>query len=218
MTSSGEPFDGCMLPILTQYWLAFWSRDQSQLQLIQTFQWHADLTAYHMIRMMAYMNYISSWVKILMPSMAQISLIYLMKKFDILTHWGQATHICVGKLTSITSDNGLSPGRRQAIIRKHCWNYVNWTLRNKLQWNFKLNPNIFIEENTFQNVVCEMSDILSRPQCVHSYQLGGGYNWMGIFGPIFLYNSPERNITWSAYEFITYTCSRLQMRNYCDIS
>ena len=33
-----------------------------------------------------------------------------------LTHWGRATHICVGKLTTIVSDNGLSPGRRQAII------------------------------------------------------------------------------------------------------
>ena len=27
------------------------------------------------------------------------------------------THICVGNLTIIGSDNGLSPGRRQAIIR-----------------------------------------------------------------------------------------------------
>ena len=33
-----------------------------------------------------------------------------------LTHWGRVTHICVGKLTIIVSDNGLSPGRRQAII------------------------------------------------------------------------------------------------------
>ena len=33
-----------------------------------------------------------------------------------LTHWGWVTHICVGKLTIIASDNGLSPGRRQAII------------------------------------------------------------------------------------------------------
>ena len=33
-----------------------------------------------------------------------------------LTHWGRVTHICVSKLTSIGSDNGLSPGRRQAII------------------------------------------------------------------------------------------------------
>ena len=35
----------------------------------------------------------------------------------MLTHWGRVTHICVGKLTIIGSDNGLSPGRLQAIIR-----------------------------------------------------------------------------------------------------
>ena len=34
-----------------------------------------------------------------------------------LTHWGRVTHICVSDVTSIGSDNGLSPGRRQAIIR-----------------------------------------------------------------------------------------------------
>ena len=33
-----------------------------------------------------------------------------------LTHWGWVTHICVNNLTNIGSDNGLSPGRRQAII------------------------------------------------------------------------------------------------------
>ena len=33
-----------------------------------------------------------------------------------LTHWGRVTHICVSKLAIIGSNNGLSPGRRQAII------------------------------------------------------------------------------------------------------
>ena len=33
-----------------------------------------------------------------------------------LTHWGRVTHICFSKLTVIGSVNGLSPGRRQAII------------------------------------------------------------------------------------------------------
>ena len=33
-----------------------------------------------------------------------------------LTHCGRMTHICVGKTTIIGSDNGLWPGRRQAII------------------------------------------------------------------------------------------------------
>ena len=36
--------------------------------------------------------------------------------FSALTHWGRVTHICVSKLNIIASDNGLSPGRRQAII------------------------------------------------------------------------------------------------------
>ena len=33
-----------------------------------------------------------------------------------LTHWGLVTHICASKLTNTGSDNGLSPGRHQAII------------------------------------------------------------------------------------------------------
>ena len=33
-----------------------------------------------------------------------------------LTHWGRVAHICIGKLTVIVWDNGLSPGRHQAII------------------------------------------------------------------------------------------------------
>ena len=33
-----------------------------------------------------------------------------------LNHWGWVTHICIGKPTIIGSYNGLSPGRRQAVI------------------------------------------------------------------------------------------------------
>ena len=47
-----------------------------------------------------------------------------------------------------------------------CWIIVNWTLRNKLQWNLNKNSNIFIQENAFESVVCETTAILSRPQCV----------------------------------------------------
>ena len=41
----------------------------------------------------------------------------LARYFLFLTHWGRVTHICVSDLITIGSDNGLSPGRRQAIIR-----------------------------------------------------------------------------------------------------
>ena len=83
-----------------------------------------------------------------------------------LTHWGRVTHICVGTLTIIGSDNGLSPERRLAIIWTNARILFIGPWGNKLQWNFNRNSNIFIEENTFENVVCEMLFISSRPQCV----------------------------------------------------
>ena len=57
------------------------------------------------------------------------------------------------------SDNGLSPGRRQAIIWISAENIVNWTLGNKLQWIFNQNSNIFIQENPFENVIFKISSI-----------------------------------------------------------
>ena len=44
----------------------------------------------------------------------------------MLTHCDRVTHICVSKLTVIGSDNGLSPGRRQAIIWTNAWILLIW--------------------------------------------------------------------------------------------
>ena len=44
----------------------------------------------------------------------------------------RVTHICVGKLTIIGSDNGLSPGRHQAII----WTNAEILLIRPLGTNF----------------------------------------------------------------------------------
>ena len=66
--------------------------------------------------------------------------------------------------------NSLRPSdayMRQCHYQNQCWNIVNKTLRNKLQWNFNRNSNIFIQENAFESVVCEEAAILSRPQCVN---------------------------------------------------
>ena len=65
-----------------------------------------------------------------------------------------------------------------------CWNIVNWTLKNTLQWNFNRNSNIFIQENAFESVVCERAAILSRPQCVdicnsNSVKCNSETAWMG---------------------------------------
>ena len=40
---------------------------------------------------------------------------------------------------------------------------------NKLQRNFNWNFNIFIHENSFENVVCEIAAILSRWKCVNGF-------------------------------------------------
>ena len=47
-----------------------------------------------------------------------------------------------------------------------CCHIVNWTLRNKLQWNFNRNSYIFIQENASEKVVWKKATILSLPQCV----------------------------------------------------
>ena len=49
-----------------------------------------------------------------------------------LTHWGRVTHSCVNKLPIIGSDNGLSPGRRQAVI----WTNAGIVLIGPLGTNF----------------------------------------------------------------------------------
>ena len=82
-----------------------------------------------------------------------------------LTNWGRVTHICVGKLTTIGSDNGLSPGRRQAIT----WTNAGILLIETLGTNFSdilIGIKIFSFKKMRLKNVCEMGSILSRPQCV----------------------------------------------------
>ena len=79
----------------------------------------------------------------------------------VLTHWGRATHICVGKLTIIGSDNGLSPGRRQAII----WTIAGILLIGPLGTNFS---EILIEIYTFsfKKIHLQVSSGKWRPSCL----------------------------------------------------
>ena len=61
---------------------------------------------------------------------------------NVLTHWGRVTLICVGNLTIIGSDNGLLPGRRQAIT----WTNVEILLIGPLGTKFS---EMLIEIHTF---------------------------------------------------------------------
>ena len=78
-----------------------------------------------------------------------------------LTHWGRVTHICVNKLTTIGSDNGLLPGRRQAII----WNNVGILLIGHLGTNFSENQ-IKILTFSFKKIRLKMSSAKWWPFCL----------------------------------------------------
>ena len=70
-------------------------------------------------------------------------------------------HICVVNLTIIGSDNGLSPGRRQAIT----WSNVGMLLIGPLGTNFS---EMLIEIHTFlfQKIHSKMSSRKWRPFCL----------------------------------------------------
>ena len=79
----------------------------------------------------------------------------------VLTHWGRVTHICVGKLTTIGSVNGLSPGRRQAII----WTNAGILLIGPLGTNFSETLN-GIQTFSFKKMHLKMSSAKWRPSCL----------------------------------------------------
>ena len=80
---------------------------------------------------------------------------------QFLTHWGWVTHLCITRLTIIGSDNGLSPGRRQAII----WTNVSILLIGPLETNFN---EMFIEmlAFSFAKIHLQMSSGKWRPFCL----------------------------------------------------
>ena len=54
------------------------------------------------------------------------------------------------------------------------WRFiVNWTLRNKLQWNFNQDTKFFIHKNASENIVCEKATILSSGRYVKAIACGG---------------------------------------------
>ena len=78
-----------------------------------------------------------------------------------LTHWGRVTHICVSELPIIGSDNGLSPGRRQAII----WTNAGILLIRTLGINFS---EILSKIHTFsfKKMYLKISSAKRQPFCL----------------------------------------------------
>ena len=128
---------------------------------------------------------------------------WFIQKWYNLTHWGRETHLCVVKLTIIASDNGLSPGRRQAII----WTNAGILLIGPLGTNFnEVNRNsyIFIQENAPENVVCEMASILSRPQCVNDLSMILPHSVVSLFALFLVLFFPDYVIDGTIHTNLTF--------------
>ena len=112
------------------------------------------------------------------------------------------THIFVDNLTIIGSDNGLSPGRRQAIIWTN--DVILWI--RPLGTNFSeilIDSNILIQENAFECVVCETATILSRPQCIKQGNR------------VVLQYTPMLCFRWVSYSFYLYPLLLLHKMSRC---
>ena len=79
-----------------------------------------------------------------------------------LTHLPLAPHICVNESGQHWFRQWLVAYSVPSHYLNQCWVIVNWTLRNKFQWNCYQNTKLFIHENVSENIICEMAAILSR--------------------------------------------------------
>ena len=130
-----------------------------------------------------------------------------------LTHWGRVTHICVNKLTIIGSDNGLSPGRRPAII----WTNAGILLIGPLGTNFS---EILIEIRafSFKKMHLKVSSGKRRPFCLglnvlryldieysqwNQNVITGGLQCQNSFCPLVTCDLPQngllRFLTWMSF-------------------
>ena len=87
--------------------------------------------------------------------------VWLRKGNKPITHWGRVTHICVSKLVIVGSDNGLSPGRRQAIIWTNGGIVLIWPL-----WTNFSEISIDIHTFTFRKIHFKISPGKWRPFCL----------------------------------------------------
>ena len=124
------------------------------------------------------------------------------------------THLCVSKLTSIASENGLSPGRRQAII----WNNAGILLIGPLGTNF---GEILIEIQKFSlnKIRLKISSAKCRPFCLGLNVLtavAGTYHSTAATAAYWPIKSEQRNI-WCSH-MIKMTIQTSEFNDIIDIN
>ena len=79
-----------------------------------------------------------------------------------LTHLPLVPHICVSESGQHWSRQWLVAYSAPSHYLDQSWIIVNWTLKNKHLWNYDQNYTFFIQEDAFENAVCEIAAISSR--------------------------------------------------------
>ena len=131
------------------------------------------------------------------------------------THWGRVTHLCVGKLTIIGSDNGLSPVRRQAII----WTNAGILLIGPLGTKFNQIV-IAIHTFSFTKMHLKLSSAKWRPFCLGLNMLTLVYTLLHLYLPIFFFffffNHFDEVLPLVAPEVVILTTSDAASDETCD--
>ena len=86
-------------------------------------------------------------------------------RWNLIWKYGEQLHACVGKLTTIGTDNGFTHGRRQAIIRTNAGILLIGPSGMNFSEILKRNSNILVDENALENVVCETLSIFPVWMC-----------------------------------------------------
>ena len=95
--------------------------------------------------------------------------------FQTLTHWGRVTDICVGNLTIFGSDNGLSPGRCQAIF----WTNAGLLIIGPLGLGTNFSEILIeIRAFSFKKMHLNMSSGKWRPFCLDLNELSHCRNYL----------------------------------------
>ena len=87
-----------------------------------------------------------------------------------LTHWGRVALICISKIIIIGSDDGFSPGRRQAIIYNNAGLLLIWRLGINLSEIVITIYTFSFKRMHFKMSFAKWQPFCYRSQCVEQYQ------------------------------------------------
>ena len=144
----------------TWHWIVKSKPMMTHLHILLTPHFPQTTQVTHILNMSFVSRFTASFVCKHTVAQGKTSVRHLVVEWN-LTPWGRVTHICVSRLTTIDSDNGLSPGRRQAIT----WTNVGILLIWPLGTNFN---EMLIEIHTFsfKKIHLKISSGKWRPFCL----------------------------------------------------